>query len=87
MVHWAVLARWEHWGGLRGEGEVGPVTVILSGVGREELGELVEQIYGRDGVEFDLVEEISVDHNMYQQPEVNGQDYKLETESIGDNDL
>ena len=47
MVHWAVLARWEYWGGLRGEGEVGPVTIILPVVGSEELGDLVEQIYGR----------------------------------------
>ena len=47
MVHWAVLARCGYWGRLRGEGEVGPVTIILPVVGSEELGDLVEQIYGR----------------------------------------
>ena len=32
MVHWAVLVRWPFWRGLLGEGERGPVTVILPGL-------------------------------------------------------
>jgi len=46
MVHWGVLARWKFWRELRDEGERGPVTIILPGVGDEQLGDLVMDAYG-----------------------------------------
>ena len=42
MVHWAVLARWAFWRGLREEEDRGSVTIILPGVGREELENIVQ---------------------------------------------
>ena len=59
MVHWAVLARWAFWRGLRGEGDRGPVTVILPGVGREELENIVQQLYGEGGGKAGVEEAMS----------------------------
>ena len=63
-VHWAVLARFEFWQGLREVWETGPVTVILAGVGREELENIVHQAY-RDIEE--VVDDIPQDDEGWEQ--------------------
>jgi len=92
MVHWAVLARWDFWRGLRAEGDRGPVTVILPGVGREELETIVHQVYSEGGEKAVGEDEagLSEHGNMFKDDDdVQHQEmieYKLETEPIVDNE-
>jgi len=52
MVHWGVLARWSFWRALREKRERGPVTILLPGVGEEELEDLVRAAYGDNNSDF-----------------------------------
>ena len=87
-AHWAVLARWEFWRGLRGEGETGPVTIILPGVGREELERMVHQAYGEAREDSLVGDEMSQDADIDIYDHESEQDdlveFKLETDYIDD---
>eukprot|EP00092_Neocalanus_flemingeri_P097431 GFUD01124175.1.p1 GENE.GFUD01124175.1~~GFUD01124175.1.p1 ORF type:complete len:490 (+),score=96.58 GFUD01124175.1:36-1505(+) len=79
LVHWAVLARFTFWRGLRGEEERGPVTIIMPGIREKELRDLVEMAYGEEKGKHAIMEE-KVESAIYDEVT----EFKIELDSISD---